>query len=82
MGEGSSGGSEYTGLAGIAHAYLHLYESLNTISASHRGRQSQALQMLAVSEASLLSKAAEMAKLARAHPEVQNLDPCYLCHLR
>ena len=81
MGEGSSGGSEYTGLAGIAHAYLNLCESLTAIAASHEGSHSQALQMLTASQEAMLSKAAEIAELARAHPEVQDLNQCYLVQL-
>ena len=69
-GEGFSGGSEYTGLAGIAHAYLRLYESLAAISAGQPGHFPVSLQNIVASQERLLSKAAEMAKIARASPQV------------
>ena len=64
----------YTGLAGIGHAYLHLYERLAALPESHQGRHSQGLQMLAASREDFLLKATEMAELARAHQEVQDLN--------
>ena len=77
-GDGFSGGSVYTGLAGIAHAYLHLYETVATTSAGQEECHAQTLQMLAASQESLLSRAVEMAELARAHQEVQGLYSCSL----
>lgn len=75
-GQGFSGGSVYTGLAGIAYAYLHLYERLAALSESHQGRHVQQLQTFAALQESLLSKATGMAELARTHQEVQDLNDC------
>ena len=65
VGEGVSGGSEYTGLTGIAHAYLHIHETL-----CRQEQLPQILQGLAAASNSLLSKATEMVDVARASPQV------------
>ena len=75
-GDGFSGGSVYTGLAGIALACLHLYESTADSMATMppnlpRPFPPQARQTLAAEQESLLNTAAEMAELARAHQEVK-----------
>ena len=56
-GKGFSGGSEYVGLAGVAHAYLHLSSSMAQISASQMASAPEPLQALAASHDSLLSMA-------------------------
>ena len=76
-GEGYSGVSEYTGLAGIAHVYLHLYESLAALSAGQPGQSPELLQNLVASQERLLSKAAEMAEVARASPQVGDRPMTY-----
>ena len=70
-GKGFSGGSEYVGLAGIAHAYLHLSGSMAQISASHMAHAPEPLQALAASQDSLLSMAARVVKAASASPRVR-----------
>ena len=73
-GEGFSGGSEYTGLAGIAHAYLHLHNSLARTPASRAESLPEALQMLTASRDTVLSNAAQIAQAATASQQV--LVPC------
>ncbi|CAK0782576.1 hypothetical protein CVIRNUC_005788 [Coccomyxa viridis] len=67
-GKGFLGGSEYVGLAGIAHAYLHLSGSMAQISASHMASAPEPLQALAASHDSLLSMAAQLANAASTSP--------------
>ena len=78
-GKGFLGGSEYVGLAGIAHAYLHLSGSMAQISASHMASAPEPLQALAASHDSLLSMAAQLANAASTSPRVSELY-CTLPH--
>ncbi len=68
-GEGFSGGSEYTGSTGIAHAYLHMHVTL-----CRQEQLSHHLQGHAAAFKCLLSKATVMVDAARASPQVQNSD--------
>ena len=78
-GKGFSGGSEYVGLAGVAHAYLHLSSSMAQISASQMASAPEPLQALAASHDSLLSMAAQIVKAASASPRVSE-SQCTLPH--
>lgn len=78
VGEGFSGGSEYAGLTGIAHAYLHIHETL-----CRQEQLPQILQGLVAASKSLLLKATEMVDVARASPQVLDTAceaPIYIVH--